>query len=336
MSQSNSKQRIDYIDLLRAIGVLAMIMGHVKFGNVFSKWIHFFHMPMFFIISGYFYHEQSFRTMVKKRVKTLLVPYLIFGILHCVISFIIDGQVNVHAFYLLFWENTAEGGVPIAGALWFLSAMMITEVLSWCLQQLKFSVLGEEIIAAMIVALAGMAFATYLPFRLPWAIDAGMVGVGLYQIGKTIKEKWSKLLEQKFVCSIVGIVLFTILGLVCPYINLRTGKYGIWPMFWINAVGMTVSLLIFSKCFCQWIEKEGILVNTIAWLKGIGRESIVYLCLNQLAILVASAFLDLFLPSSSVALLVVKKLLILFVALALLYPAQILLTQTKVKAFLGR
>lgn len=336
MSQSNSKQRIDYIDLFRAIGILAMIMGHVKFGSAFSKWIHFFHMPMFFIISGYFYHGQSFSVMVKKRVKTLLVPYLVFGVLHCVISFIINKQIDVHAFYLLFWENTAEGGVPIAGALWFLSAMMITEVLFCCLQQLNFSVWWKEIIAAMIVALAGMAFATYLPFRLPWAIDAGMVGVGLYQIGKTIKEQWSELLEQKVVYSIVGIVLFSVLGLLCPSINLRTGKYGIWPMFWINAVGMTVSLLVFSKWFCQWAEKESLLAKPIAWFKGIGRESIVYLCLNQLAILAASALLDLFLPSSSVALLIVKKLLILFVALGFLYPAQVLLKKTKLKAFLGR
>lgn len=33
-----------------------MVMGHVGFGNKFDLWIHAFHMPMWFIISGYFFN----------------------------------------------------------------------------------------------------------------------------------------------------------------------------------------------------------------------------------------------------------------------------------------
>ena len=51
--QSLSKQvRIDYIDLFRAFGIILMIMGHIKFGGNFDKWIHAFHMPTFFFVSG--------------------------------------------------------------------------------------------------------------------------------------------------------------------------------------------------------------------------------------------------------------------------------------------
>ena len=334
-SKQAKQERIDHIDLLRAFGILMMILGHINFGSIFNKWIHFFHMPMFFVISGFFYREQNIGVMVKRRFKTLLVPYLFFGLLHCVIYFIRNNQFDPHAFYILFWENTAGIGIPIAGALWFLTAMFITEVLFWCLQKIRASTLWSTIIAAS-VAVAGMVCASYLPFRLPWAIDVGMVGVGLYQAGKLIKEKWLKLFELKFIYTIIGIGLFSFLGLLCPYINLRTGRYGIWPMFWINALGMTISLWNISRYIYTWTEEQNILEKPLTWIKSIGRDSIVYLCLNQLSILIADDFVGLIIPSNGVVSIITKKIMILLVTLIELFVFQKLIMGTKLRVVMGK
>lgn len=48
------KSRMDYIDIYRAFGIILMVMGHIGFGGKFDKFIHAFHMPMFFFISGFF------------------------------------------------------------------------------------------------------------------------------------------------------------------------------------------------------------------------------------------------------------------------------------------
>lgn len=48
-------KRVKYVDLVRTLGIILMIMGHVGFGKTFDYWIHAFHMPIFFIISGYFF-----------------------------------------------------------------------------------------------------------------------------------------------------------------------------------------------------------------------------------------------------------------------------------------
>lgn len=50
--KDNLTDRLNYIDCFRAIGICLMIMGHVGFGGHFDKWIHAFHMPMFFFVSG--------------------------------------------------------------------------------------------------------------------------------------------------------------------------------------------------------------------------------------------------------------------------------------------
>lgn len=46
------QSRAGYIDLLRGFCIILMVMGHVGFGVVFDKWIHAFHVPIWFIISG--------------------------------------------------------------------------------------------------------------------------------------------------------------------------------------------------------------------------------------------------------------------------------------------
>lgn len=50
-----AEQRLDYVDAFRGLGIIAMVMGHIGFGEIFDHFIHAFNMPMFFFISGFFY-----------------------------------------------------------------------------------------------------------------------------------------------------------------------------------------------------------------------------------------------------------------------------------------
>ena len=64
-----NQSRITFIDVFRGLGILLMVMGHIGFGGIFDKFIHAFHMPMFFFVSGYFYHRKvtSLYDYCKKR-----------------------------------------------------------------------------------------------------------------------------------------------------------------------------------------------------------------------------------------------------------------------------
>lgn len=74
-------KRIDYIDILKAIGIILMVMGHISFGTHFYIFIHAFHMPLFFFISGYLYKRKDFKSFFVGKLKSLLLPYYIFGML---------------------------------------------------------------------------------------------------------------------------------------------------------------------------------------------------------------------------------------------------------------
>ena len=59
MQKKDENLRIEYIDLFRGIGILLMIMGHIEFAPRFDHFIHAFHMPMFFFVSGYFFNGKK-------------------------------------------------------------------------------------------------------------------------------------------------------------------------------------------------------------------------------------------------------------------------------------
>ncbi len=78
--QSRAEQsRAEHIDNFRAFGIILMVMGHIGFGRHFDKFIHAFHMPMFFIVSGMFLSIKDEPSIfMKKKVKSLLLPYAFF------------------------------------------------------------------------------------------------------------------------------------------------------------------------------------------------------------------------------------------------------------------
>ena len=50
------KKRIDWIDIVRAMGMFLIIMGHTLEGYTYSivgKLIFAVHVPVFFVLSGY-------------------------------------------------------------------------------------------------------------------------------------------------------------------------------------------------------------------------------------------------------------------------------------------
>ena len=68
--------RLTYMDIAKGIGILCVIAGHMG-NSIINKFVFSFHMPLFFLISGYFISSRnSSRTILIKRFKQLLPPYV--------------------------------------------------------------------------------------------------------------------------------------------------------------------------------------------------------------------------------------------------------------------
>ena len=70
------------IDITKGILIFFVVLGHIADGGSYiHKYVYWFHMPAFFIISGLFMRKDCcLKDEIKKRTYRLLVPYLFFSI----------------------------------------------------------------------------------------------------------------------------------------------------------------------------------------------------------------------------------------------------------------
>lgn len=320
-------RRIEYMDIFRGIGIILMIMGHIWFGQIFDTFKAAFHMPMFFIISGFFFKHKSKEELstfefILKKAKTLLVPYLIFGIFHFLIYYFILGNHDFKPlFHLLSWNNN---GLAIAGALWFLSALFIANVIYFIIDRFVHNIYIKLIIILLIAV-----FGNYLELlHPPFSLSAAFVGVGLMHIGFLLNrfqftKEISFLLNLKILPFLALSAITVFLIFVNQHVNMRLGIYSNPLLFWFNATAATVLGINLSK------KIEAVFSDTILckFLIEIGEYSIVFVCLNQLVIQVLSKSVDGIL---------LNKLLILSFSLLILFILSRFIFKTNLRFIVGK
>lgn len=335
------KSRIEFIDLFRSFGIILMIMGHIKFGSHFSKWIHAFHMPMFFFVSGWFYRRTenvSVGQLILRKAKSLLRPYIIFELFQWLIlkPFVFEYR-NLQTLIYMFTEITykipIESGTfgisPIPGAMWFLVAIFLTETI-YIVLDTGIKTDWKLHIAVLILVACGMLAPSLLSFRLPWALDASFVGTGFFHLARIIHgSKVEKIMNLKLWQSVALGAFFSALIMSSPVVNMRTGSYGWYLPFWFNSLGTITTLWNISRDV-EYALKQ--FANTVGqWLKNIGKNSIVYLCFNQTVILGVTKIMSEFNISGFIG-----KILVLILTLVILSALEKLIVKTRLKVLIGR
>ena len=90
VKNNNLQQRIEYIDICKALAIFAMVFCHIGLrlssSNAdLARWIHLWHMPIFFILSGLVLNPlkwlgwNKYQKFAVSRFKSILIPYLFWG-----------------------------------------------------------------------------------------------------------------------------------------------------------------------------------------------------------------------------------------------------------------
>ena len=119
-------QRNKEIDILKSFAIFLMVFDHVWWGNTVHTYIQSFHMPLFFIVSGYLWKSgRSVKEVAIKKTKTIMAPYIAFGFIYlavlCVSTWLGRSEQGVlQAIRALLLYPTDMENMPFAPALWFL------------------------------------------------------------------------------------------------------------------------------------------------------------------------------------------------------------------------
>ena len=333
-----SKERLTWIDICKGIGILTMILGHIGFGSTFDKLIHAFHLPVFFVVSGYLFGNRTgdrFVSRLQRKSKSLLLPYLLIGVFHYAVWLAIHFRTSpdlTEPLVNLMWINT-NNRMPIAGALWFLTCLFWVDIMFFVLhRQLKNRyLLGTTV---LLLTALGMAFPRWIPVRLPWALDAAFVGLFFYYLGFLLRETEvqntaGKMLDLPVIPVICLLVVFAASSLWNAKVNMRTGSYAFPPWTLLNAAGISILLLNLSRRI-----RTEIIVRPLSY---VGRNSITFLCFNQLVIdLLRACMRSAGILTDSGYIVYAEKILLFVLSILVLCAVNAVLIRTKLKIIIGQ
>lgn len=185
-----SCDRDEYIDLLKFWGILLMIIGHSEFRFWYDgfpmKFAYSFHMPLFFIVSGFLYRPRKIKETIFKLSQKTLYPYFIFGTV-CFFLIVNGGGNEVEGYLktLLFgngdiWERPLLSNQNHIGVLWFLLAYFSSRIMfDFIITYTK----SGFIIASIFLSYISykISFFTALPFNiLPAGVSLVFMAIGYY------------------------------------------------------------------------------------------------------------------------------------------------------------
>ena len=180
------------IDITKAIGILLMILGHCAgIPGILRNFIFSFHMPLFFILSGYFYKPKEIKDIVSSNNKHLLKPYLITALVCIVLNFTAGGIDKALAKVVGTimsnggWPNELIGAnLPYIGPIWFLMALY------WCKIFYEYLRRHTEntLLWTFVVSTLALVIGKYI-INLPFGILTGFCGMVFYAMGDCWRRK---------------------------------------------------------------------------------------------------------------------------------------------------
>ena len=139
-----NKQRIEWIDTIKGVGIILVLIGHCNIPNI-NQYIYLFHMPLFYIISGYCWNVDKnrnlpFKDFFNKKFNSYIIPYLknagicflIFGLGTNIIRLGLGSdycrQLGKYLFGILLYSRGTTEWLPNCSPIWFLTALFFAEV----------------------------------------------------------------------------------------------------------------------------------------------------------------------------------------------------------------
>lgn len=171
-------QRDQYFDIIKGIAVIMMVLGHsIEYGggllyrdsgdyfnNPLFLVIYSFHMPLFMMVSGYFYYFTSSRrdclSILKNKLRTLFVPVLFFALFNSVLAF--QAPFSAGGFV---WDYIHR----LPNTLWFLWNLLIFTGIKLLQNKLKMdNVVADFVIAVMLCLVPNQPLGAFLAYMYPF------------------------------------------------------------------------------------------------------------------------------------------------------------------------
>lgn len=262
---SNTRTRIVYGDFIKAFGIILVVLGHINSYNGFLKeWIYSFCMPLFFFASGVIAanrkKEKSFdKKSLLSKIKSLLVPYIIWGLMYSGFSFYKVLMLGYGSYYSIKQAGSLS-------SLWFLPVMFV----SVCIFELFNKADKTQnknyflVFLVLLFVIAVIMPNTYTGY--PFGFDTALLATSFIIFGyiseNFLKEKAKKnviliaiimigfaitLLWKYNIVEGIGYVLMADMNIGNPVIFIVISSAGCWMVYGLARITETINVNFINK-----------------------------------------------------------------------------------------
>lgn len=277
------KERLDYLDVAKGIGIILVMMGHSCGIILFGDYITAFYMAMFFVAAGYVYKpgKYSVKENIKKRSKRILVPYFAYNallFLYYILKGIAKHDLNMKESLLAvlgvfysrnyLWTDSTENVYffkLLNDPVWFLTAMFTASVIFFIIVDSINNIKKCVIISIMLIAAS--AVMSRLPVLLPWSIDSAPL-YAFFMLMGALMAKYRFFDRIYSICQYVLLLLAFVLSVFLRCWNGKTnmsvrvyGNHGMSSVAAAAYIGVAGTAVLFyiAKLLCREIHVKKIL-----------------------------------------------------------------------------
>jgi len=324
-------QRESWADSYKAVAIFFVVLGHrVLINHEIVTWIYSFHMPMFFFISGVFFNPKgSFIDYAQNKVKSLLMPYIVFAPMLFLFWYFIgrnygesvngNYSVNLNLLGIIYsqYNEWMQWGIQM----WFLPCLFITSLLYYYLHyRFKKRIL---LLIIIILGFLGFLYGNYSTIRLPWSIDVAFISLFFFGLGHSCKTYILRINYNR----LASVFLSGILLVLSFYLANMNGRVDLFGMSFQNSFIYIFNALLGITTFVL-ISK---LIPGNKVFSFIGQNTLVIFVFHKIAGSVISAFYVFILNIDLIPDTTLKAVLLSLIQILMMYPIIIIWSRIEVK-----
>lgn len=275
------------VDIARGIAMIAIVLGHLSIFNI-NRVVFTFHIPIFFVITGYFLKvEDDIGVTLKKRFRTLIVPYYLAcvaiiisaGIISCLRNCTRGDRSDTIAvmqqwFYAALYGAGDSYQEPFVikgiGAIWFLWAtfwgIMILGIILKCKPKYR---------TILVFTVFAIGYFTRSICWFPLSIQAGCCSVLFMYVGYLVRR-----IQKQYINTDIEIKIFLFMISLVVWFSFICQFQSFWLVHCDIGRGPLDVIASLCACYaiiiiCSFIEKiNGFISNGLAFL---GKYSLIML-----------------------------------------------------------
>lgn len=278
-------KRITWVDITKGFLMILVVIGHYpgELDFPLAKYIYWFHMPAFFILSGLFFKpildKKEIKPTIHKRFMQLIVPYLFFLASITLVRYgmeIFSGNWNLQWYLNDLW-TLVIGGRFVRGAygvFWFVTTLFFTYLLFMWLttyfnRKKQFIILGlfyvlgnfESIVAMKVIGGKPSEAAQSIP--MIWNLDVALMAIIYFAIGYYFKHLWMDISKRWMSTALflsATAVLLDRINIIDYRLSMKFLRYDHFILDLVIPISFTIVLvgcfqLLAAKLSINWLQK---------------------------------------------------------------------------------